>query len=223
MRTIASLQLAVIPAKAGGAFQRRLPVIQCLVPRRPPVTGICACGHGALPAKDESPPGRRAFDDACRVADLLHRDRVIAAIGIRQVVLRIEHDRSHRLGALDFKVRRLDDAVVEGRPARRYRLGLASWIGFALPHIDVAYDARTRELLRFVGLANIRGSNGDNVRARIVFRITSYNVCYTKLLRTLTWHFAMKHTRGYHCAISKMSPCLLAFQSVRPPNSPGTV
>lgn len=74
-----------------------------------------------------------------------------------------------RLGALDFKVRRLDDAVVEGRPARRYRLGLASWIGFALPHIDVAYDARTRELLRFVGLANIRGSNGDNVRARIVF------------------------------------------------------
>ena len=38
-----------------------------------------------------------------------------------------------------------------------------------LPHIDVAYDARTRELLRFVGLANIRGSNGDNVRARIVF------------------------------------------------------
>ncbi|MBU6247181.1 MAG: hypothetical protein KGN77_05450 [Xanthomonadaceae bacterium] len=74
-----------------------------------------------------------------------------------------------RLGALDFKVRRLDDTVVEGRPARRYRLGLASWIGFALPHIDVAYDATTRELLQFVGLANIRGSNGDNVRARIVF------------------------------------------------------
>lgn len=74
-----------------------------------------------------------------------------------------------RLGALDFKVRRLDDALVEGRPARRYRLGLASWIGFALPHIDVAYDAANRELLQFVGLANIRGSNGDNVRARIVF------------------------------------------------------
>ncbi len=74
-----------------------------------------------------------------------------------------------RLGALEFKVRRLDDAVVEGRPARRYRLGLASWIGFALPHIDVAYDAVSRGLLQFVGLANIRGSNGDNVRARIVF------------------------------------------------------
>ncbi|HEU4670789.1 MAG TPA: hypothetical protein VFR91_08765 [Dyella sp.] len=74
-----------------------------------------------------------------------------------------------RLGALDFKVRRLDDAVVEGRPARRYRLGLASWIGFALPHIDVAYDAADRELLQFVGLANIRAGNGDNVRARIVF------------------------------------------------------
>ena len=64
---------------------------------------------------------------------------------------------------------RVDDAVVEGRPARRYRLSLASWIGFALPHIDVAYDARSRSLLRFVGLANVHASNGDNVRARIEF------------------------------------------------------
>ncbi|MGA0586081.1 hypothetical protein ACO2Q2_02955 [Dyella sp. KRB-257] len=61
------------------------------------------------------------------------------------------------------------DATVEGRPARQYRLGLASWIGFVLPHIDVAYDARSRTLLRFVGIANIHGSDGDNVRARIVF------------------------------------------------------
>ena len=74
-----------------------------------------------------------------------------------------------RLGTLKFSVKRVDDAVVEGRPARQYRLSLASWIGFALPHIDVAYDARSRSLLRFVGLANVHASNGDNVRARIEF------------------------------------------------------
>ena len=74
-----------------------------------------------------------------------------------------------RLGTLTFSVKRLDDTVVDGRPAREYRLGLDSWIGFALPHITVAYDAQTQALLRFVGLTNIRGDSGDNVRARIVF------------------------------------------------------
>lgn len=74
-----------------------------------------------------------------------------------------------RLGTLNFSVKRLNDTEIDGRAARQYRLGLASWIGFALPHIDVAYDEKTHELLRFVGLANIRGDNGDNVRARISF------------------------------------------------------
>lgn len=74
-----------------------------------------------------------------------------------------------RLGTLTFSVKRIDDATVEGRPARQYRLSLDSWVGFALPHIDVAYDARSRALLRFVGIANIHASDGDNVRARITF------------------------------------------------------
>jgi hypothetical protein len=74
-----------------------------------------------------------------------------------------------RLGTLGFSVKRMADAPVNGRDARQYRLSLDNMIGFALPHIDVAYDAKTRELLSFNGLANIRGSNGDNVKARIVF------------------------------------------------------
>ncbi len=74
-----------------------------------------------------------------------------------------------RLGTLGFSVKRMADAPVNGRDARRYRLSLDNLIGFALPHIDVAYDAQTRELLSFNGLANIRGSNGNNVKARIVF------------------------------------------------------
>ena len=74
-----------------------------------------------------------------------------------------------RLGTLNFSVKRLADTQVNGHAARQYRLSLANLIGFALPHIDVVYDASTRELLRFVGLANIRGSNGKNVRAKILF------------------------------------------------------
>jgi hypothetical protein len=76
-----------------------------------------------------------------------------------------------RLGTLSFKVKRLEDTQIGGRDARQYQLGLASWIGFALPHIDVAYDEKTRELLRFNGIANIRSGDGDgdNVKARIVF------------------------------------------------------
>jgi hypothetical protein len=74
-----------------------------------------------------------------------------------------------RLGTLSFKVKRMGNAQIGGRDARTYQLGLASWIGFALPHIDVAYDTQTRELLRFSGIANVRGSDGDNVKARIAF------------------------------------------------------
>lgn len=48
-------------------------------------------------------------------------------------------------------------------------MGLASWIGIALPHINLAYDMATRELLRCSGIATIHASNGDNVKANIVF------------------------------------------------------
>lgn len=74
-----------------------------------------------------------------------------------------------RLGTLGFSVKRMADAPVNGRDARHYRLSIDNLIGFTLPYIDVAYDAKTRELLSFNGLANIRGSNGNNVKARIVF------------------------------------------------------
>jgi hypothetical protein len=74
-----------------------------------------------------------------------------------------------RLGTLNISIKRLADTRIDGRAARQYRLSLASWVGFALPHTDVAYDAQTRDLLRFIGMANIRGNDGDSVRARIVF------------------------------------------------------
>ena len=74
-----------------------------------------------------------------------------------------------RLGTLNFTVKRQADTQIDGHAARQYRLGLDNIIGFALPHLDVAYDAKTRELLSFDGIANVRGANGKNVSAKIVF------------------------------------------------------
>lgn len=74
-----------------------------------------------------------------------------------------------RLGTLDFKLRRLPDQIVDGHRVRRFRLGLDSLIGFALPHLDVAYDVRNRALWRFRGIANIRDVEGDNLKVRIDF------------------------------------------------------
>ncbi|WP_158879835.1 hypothetical protein [Rhodanobacter sp. L36] len=74
-----------------------------------------------------------------------------------------------RLGSMNFSVKRLPDTTINGRAARLYELGLSNWIGFALPHLHVAYDANTRELLSFEGIANIRGSSGSNVKVKIVF------------------------------------------------------
>lgn len=74
-----------------------------------------------------------------------------------------------RLAALDFNVHRVDDEVIDGRAARRFRLALASWYGGFLPHIDVVYDLATRCLLRFEGIGNVRGTNGRNLDVRIEF------------------------------------------------------
>jgi len=74
-----------------------------------------------------------------------------------------------RLDTLNFSVKRQDDTQIGGREARQYRLGLDNIIGFALPHLEVAYDAKTRELLSFKGIANVRSSNGKNVDTKIVF------------------------------------------------------
>ncbi|MBB6241474.1 hypothetical protein [Rhodanobacter sp. MP1X3] len=74
-----------------------------------------------------------------------------------------------RLGTLSFRVKRQGDTQIDGHAARQYRLSLDSMIGFALPHLDVAYDAKTHELLSFSGIANIRSSDGKNVDAKILF------------------------------------------------------
>jgi hypothetical protein len=70
---------------------------------------------------------------------------------------------------LDFSARRLRDQDDPDGDLRWFRLQLAGWYGFALPHIDVAYDKQTHELREYSGVSNIRGSDGRNLRVTIRF------------------------------------------------------
>lgn len=72
-----------------------------------------------------------------------------------------------RLGTLDFRISRQPDTQWNNHAVRVYRIGLASWVGFALPHLEVRYDEVSRELRRFDGMANIRGDNGKNVNVQL--------------------------------------------------------
>jgi hypothetical protein len=74
------------------------------------------------------------------------------------------------LRSMDFRVRRAGDVKVAGATALRFRLRLDGLLGFVAPHIDVDYDPRSRRLLRFEGLSNLRDARGERqAQVRIDF------------------------------------------------------
>ncbi|MDA3913540.1 hypothetical protein [Oleiagrimonas sp.] len=66
---------------------------------------------------------------------------------------------------MGFEVSRHQDAAADKKGEVVFRLRLSSWFGFALPHIDVAYAADSRQLRWFRGLSNIRDMHGKNITA----------------------------------------------------------
>lgn len=74
-----------------------------------------------------------------------------------------------RLETIGFVARRLDDGTLDGTPVRRFRLQLGAWYAFAVPAIDVAYEAATGRLREYRGIANIRDDEGRNLAVRIDF------------------------------------------------------
>lgn len=74
-----------------------------------------------------------------------------------------------RLRTVNFRVVDHGREPVDGREVQRFRVRLDAWYGFALPHIDVGYDAATRRLLDYRGLSNIRDIDGRNLNVRIDF------------------------------------------------------
>jgi len=111
-----------------------------------------------------------------------YQEGVRSAGGKREVFIRDDKNAKERTATLNTSPMPVIDAGFDayirthwdsmskgGDTARQYRLSLDSMIGFALPHLDVAYDAKTHELLSFDGIANIRSSSGKNVNAKILF------------------------------------------------------
>ncbi|HEY1726570.1 MAG TPA: hypothetical protein VGF89_14195 [Steroidobacteraceae bacterium] len=77
-----------------------------------------------------------------------------------------------QLRYVDFSARLLRDEHRPDGDLRWFRLALASWYGFALPHIDVAYDRNSHQLRLYSGLSNIRDGDGRNLNVTIRFPAT---------------------------------------------------
>lgn len=67
----------------------------------------------------------------------------------------------------DFKLDRVD--ADPAARTMRLRLSLGTWLSFLLPHVDIEYDLRSREVLRYEGLSNIRGVDGKNFKVRAIY------------------------------------------------------
>jgi len=69
--------------------------------------------------------------------------------------------------AIGFKVKPVQEP---NAPVVIARLSLGAWWGFLAPSLDAHYDRRTKRLLRYEGLSNLRDVDGENYSVRIDFR-----------------------------------------------------
>jgi len=74
-----------------------------------------------------------------------------------------------RLDYLTFKVKKQQEAKIEGATVSVIRLNLSGVLGWFLPYIEVSYRKSDRLLKRYEGLTNIRSEQGDNLIAIIEF------------------------------------------------------
>jgi hypothetical protein len=73
------------------------------------------------------------------------------------------------LEAVNFRIRKVSEATIEGEAASVIRMSLAGPIGWFLPDIDVSYRKRDRRLMRYRGITNIRDAGGELLKAQIDF------------------------------------------------------
>ncbi|UHQ22100.1 hypothetical protein LVB77_15690 [Lysobacter sp. 5GHs7-4] len=74
-----------------------------------------------------------------------------------------------RFDFLDLKLAAAAPARVDGRGARRLRMSLDRWYGFAIPAIELTYADADRRLLEFRGIGTIRDRRGRHLDVRIAF------------------------------------------------------
>lgn len=122
-------------------------------------------------AGESAKTGQIAIEDGALVADAGYdefvRQRWSELITGKKVQL--DFIVPSRLTYYGFVVQKQREEKIEDGEVKVFSLGLSGFFGMFLPDIEVAYDAETRELRRFVGLTNIRNIEGENVEARINF------------------------------------------------------
>jgi hypothetical protein len=74
-----------------------------------------------------------------------------------------------RLTSVNFKVRKVSDAIIGGEAASVFRLSVAGPLGWFLSDIDVSYRQRDRRLMRYRGITNVRDAAGEMIEAQIDF------------------------------------------------------
>jgi hypothetical protein len=74
-----------------------------------------------------------------------------------------------RFEFLNFRIAVVSGGDLDGRPMRRLKMTLATWYGFALPSIGLAYDPQDRWLAEYQGIGTIRDGSGHNEDVRIEF------------------------------------------------------
>lgn len=74
-----------------------------------------------------------------------------------------------RYAFLDLKLSAAAPLQAQGRAARRLRMSLDRWYGFAIPSIELIYGDRDRRLIEFRGIGTIRDRRGRPLDVRIVF------------------------------------------------------
>jgi len=74
-----------------------------------------------------------------------------------------------RLDEMGFRIGELQRGDVDGAPVEVFRLKLSGFFGWFLPGIDVSYSIKDHVLMRYVGVSDLRDSDGDNMKVAITF------------------------------------------------------
>ena len=74
-----------------------------------------------------------------------------------------------RLADYGFKAKRIDDTTFEGKPAVRFEVSLASFLGVFIDSLELTYDPDSKKLLEYRGIGNMPGDDDKVYPVRVSY------------------------------------------------------
>ena len=74
-----------------------------------------------------------------------------------------------RLADYGFKAKRIDDTTFEGKPAVRFEVSLASFLGVFVDSLELTYDPDSKKLLEYRGIGNMPGEDDKVYPVRVSY------------------------------------------------------